>query len=81
MRVQKVIESFIKRTAFHLNNNIFFETKSHYGGPELVYVVSEHREPLHTLTGSKTLTPRHVEALKRLGFNFIRKEISRSTGL
>lgn len=53
-----------------MNTVIQFETKSNYGGPELVYVISEHKEPLQTLTGSKTLTPRHVEALKKLGFTF-----------
>jgi hypothetical protein len=53
-----------------LNAQIKYTTKSHYGGPELVYVVSEHKEPLQTLTGSKTLTDRHVKALKDLGFNF-----------
>lgn len=53
-----------------IDSMITFETKSHYGGPELVYVTSEHKEPLQTLTGSKTLTPRHVEALKKLGFQF-----------
>jgi len=53
-----------------MNRIIQFETKSHYGGGELVYVISEHKEPLQTLTGSKTLTPRHVEALKKLGFTF-----------
>lgn len=53
-----------------MNKIIKFETKSHYGGPELIYVVSEHKEPLQVLTGSKTLTERHVKALKELGFEF-----------
>lgn len=53
-----------------VKDTILFETKRHYGGPELVYVVSEHKEPLQTLTGSKTLTDRHVKALKELGFVF-----------
>jgi hypothetical protein len=57
----------------HLNSTIEYETKSHYGGPELVYVLSEHKEPLQILTGSKTLTPRHVKALKELGFSFKEK--------
>lgn len=49
---------------------ITYTTKSHYGGPELVYVTSKHKEPLSTLTNSKTLSSRHVEALKELGFEF-----------
>jgi hypothetical protein len=54
----------------HIDPEIEFETKSHYGGPELVYVLSKHKEPLSVLTNSKTLTPRHVKALKDLGFSF-----------
>ena len=52
---------------------ITYTTKSHYGGPELVYVTSKHKEPLSTLTNSKTLSSRHVEALKDLGFE-LKKE-------
>jgi hypothetical protein len=52
---------------------ITYMTKSHYGGTELVYVTSKHKEPLSTLTNSKTLSSRHVEALKDLGFE-LKKE-------
>lgn len=53
-----------------IDPTIKFTTKSHYGGPELVYVTSAHKDPLNTLTNSKTLSPRHVQALKDLGFSF-----------
>jgi len=54
----------------HFNPVIMFRTKSNYGGPELVYVTSHHGPALQQLTGMKTLTTRHVEALKALGFIF-----------
>ena len=56
----------------HINPVIEYETKSHYGN-NFVYVLSEHKEPLQTLTGSKTLTPRHVKALQDLGFSLKKK--------
>jgi hypothetical protein len=65
-------------TKFHLKEAsikdvISYETKRHFGGPELIYVTSkEHKEPLETLTGTKTLTDRHVKALKDMGFTFKR---------
>lgn len=59
-----------------LNPVIEFITKSHYGGPELVYVVSSHKEALQDLTGAKTLSPRHVKALKDLGFTFKQQSAS-----
>lgn len=68
----KVADSMKEAEA--VNPVIEFTTKSHYGGPELVYVESVHKEPLQTLTGSKTLTPRHVKALKDLGFKFESKQ-------
>lgn len=64
----------LRKAEDHIDPVIEFETKKHYEGPELVYVISEHKIPLQTLTGSKTLTPRHVEALKKLGFSFKSKE-------
>ena len=51
-----------------VNPVITYTTKSNFGGPELVYVTSEHKEPLATLTNAKTLSDRHVKALKQLGF-------------
>lgn len=57
-------------TAAETNPIIKYETKSHYGGPELVYVVSEHKDALQILTGSKTLSDRHIKALKDMGFKF-----------
>jgi len=56
-----------------INQTIEFETKSHYGGPELIYVTSEHQKPLQNLTGKKTLTSYGVKALKELGFEFKQK--------
>ena len=52
---------------------IEYETKSHYGGPELIYVTSKHKDPLTVLTGTKTITDRHKKALEDLGFEFKRK--------
>jgi len=56
-----------------MNTTIEFETKSHYGGPELIYVTSEHKKALEDLTGKKTLTSTAVKALKELGFEFKEK--------
>jgi hypothetical protein len=60
----------IRKMAETIDPTIEFSTKSHYGGPELIYVISKHKESLQELTGSKTLTPKHVKALKALGFVF-----------
>lgn len=38
-------------------------------GKKLVYPITS-QEDLKTLTGSKTLTNRHLQALKNLGFTF-----------
>jgi len=57
-----------------MNTVIEFETKSHYGGPDLVYIVSEHQKALQELTGTRTLTKKHIEALKALGFEFKQKQ-------
>ena len=64
----KTFATLVKLSA--MNSVIEFTTKSHYGGPELVYVTSEHKEPLQVLTKSKTLSTRDVKALKDLGFSF-----------
>ena len=56
-----------------MNTTIEFETKSHYGGPDLVYITSEHQKALQDLTGTKTMTERHIKALKALGFEFKQK--------
>jgi hypothetical protein len=53
----------------HFNAVIQFVTKNVYS-KELVYVTSEHKEALETLTGKKTLTDSDVKALKNLGFVF-----------
>lgn len=55
---------------------IEFETKRHYGGPELVYVTSAHKDSLQALTGAKTLNSYHIKALKQLGFSFKQKGMS-----
>jgi len=39
-------------------------------GNRLVEVVSDHADALKVLTGAKTLSTRHIEALKALGFEF-----------
>ena len=54
----------------HFDPSIQVTGKNPYGRHEtLYYVESEHhKEPLQQLTGSKTLTGRHIEALKALGF-------------
>ena len=54
----------------HFNPSVTYETKSNYGGPELIYITSDHKDAFQQLTGSKTLAPRHVEALQNLGFVF-----------
>ncbi len=45
-------------------------TKSVYGN-ELMYVVSEHAEPIKALTGKKTIDSNDINQLKKLGFSFI----------
>ena len=71
------LASYLRRRATemqpgHFDPAIQFETKSHYGGPELVYILEgdPHKKPILQLTGTKTLTPKHIEALKALGFVF-----------
>lgn len=44
------------------------EIKNHYG-TEHIYPLNRQKE-LRELTGQKTLSSRHIEALKALGFNF-----------
>lgn len=67
--LRKVSQDILTATGA-VNLTIKYTTKSHYGGPELMYVTSEHKEPLSTLTNSKTLSSRHVKALETLGFKF-----------
>jgi len=45
------------------------EFKEVYGN-QLIYVRSEHKEALKTLTGKETINKREAEALKSLGFTF-----------
>ena len=40
-------------------------------GNRLVEVVSDHADALKVLTGAKTLSSRHIDALKALGFEFV----------
>lgn len=71
--IRKYAEAIEGKPTQGIDSTIEFETKSHYGGPELVYVTSKHKEPLQTLTNAKTLSSRHVQALKQLGFEFVKK--------
>jgi hypothetical protein len=48
------------------------ESKGHFG-TEHIYVTSKHKEAIQDLTGSKTLTTRHIKALKDLGFTIKEK--------
>lgn len=54
------------------------EVKNVYGRDN-IYVVSDHKEALQSLTGSKTLTQYHIKALKELGFTFKEKGKSERT--
>lgn len=45
-------------------------TKSVYGN-DLMYIVSEHAEPIKALTGKKTIDQRDIAQLKKLGFSFV----------
>tara|TARA_R100001082_G_scaffold50186_1_gene27187 strand:- start:1138 stop:1320 length:183 start_codon:yes stop_codon:yes gene_type:complete len=46
------------------------QTKSVYGN-DLMYIVSEHAEPIKALTGKKTIDNNDIEQLKKLGFSFV----------
>ena len=50
-----------------MDNIIKVEKKSVYGNA-LVYVRSEHAEPIKKLTGKATIDKADIEALKVLGF-------------
>ena len=74
----RTIASEIKKLSeyMHLasiNPVIEYTMKSNYGNKPLVYVISEHKDALKNLTGTKTLTDYHVDALKKLGFEFKEK--------
>ena len=68
--VRRVASSF---KVAEIKSVIEFETKSHFGGEPLVYVVSDQKKALQDLTGAKTLSARHIAALKELGFTFKQK--------
>lgn len=53
-----------------INPKIEIYTKSNYGGNPLTYVKSDHKELLKDLTGAKTLSGKHIKALKDMGFIF-----------
>jgi hypothetical protein len=52
-----------------MNNNITIEIKTVYGN-ESIYITSEHKEQVSSLTGKKTISRDDIKALKALGFNF-----------
>lgn len=68
----RVMQAFLGKDTRQasIESEITYITKSHYGGPELVYVTSKHKDALSTLTGAKTLSDRHIKALKDMGFTF-----------
>ena len=49
---------------------IIVKVKNVYGN-ELIYPVCEHAKMCAELTGTKTLSQRNIDTLKRLGFEFI----------
>lgn len=53
-----------------MNTTITVQIRYSYGN-RLVEVVSGHAEALKVLTGAKTLSQRHIDALKALGFEFV----------
>lgn len=53
-----------------MNTKIIVEVKNVYGNQN-IYVVSEHKEMIAALTGAKTLSYSHIEALKKLGFEIV----------
>jgi hypothetical protein len=57
-------------TPKHFEPSIQVTGKNPYGRHEMLYYVESehHKEPMQVLTGTKTLTSRHIEALKALGF-------------
>jgi hypothetical protein len=78
--MKKTVVSTIKEfaqdiVAGEIDSVIEVENKSHYGSEHL-YIVSKHKDAIQDLTGSKTLTPRHVKALKDLGFTIKEKSVT-----
>jgi hypothetical protein len=49
---------------------IIVKVKNVYGN-ELIYPVCEHAKMCAELTGTKTLSQRNIDTLKRLGFEFV----------
>ena len=62
--------AIVKRNKHKPMEPIKVLTKSVYGN-ELMYVVSEHAEPIRALTGKKTIDQRDINQLKKLGFSFV----------
>jgi len=56
-----------------MNKTILIETRNVYGN-DLIYPLN-YREELFKLTGTKTLTPRHISALRSMGFDFFQKPL------
>jgi len=54
--------------------DILIEKRNVYGN-ELIYPLS-HVDTITALTGTKTLSMRHIEALQTLGVNFIEKPMT-----
>ena len=53
-----------------MNTNIDFYTKSVYGTDNMYIADPNIRNIIQTLTNSVTLFPRHMKALKSLGYTF-----------
>ena len=71
--ITDTIKEFVQNvTAGEIDSVIEVESKGHFG-TEHIYVTSKHQVALQDLMGSKTLTSRHIKALKELGFTIKEK--------
>ena len=72
-KITDTIRDFVQSVmAGEVDPVIEVESKGHFG-TEHIYVTSKHQTALQDLTGSKTLTSRHIKALKELGFTIKEK--------
>ena len=63
-----------------MNKYLYVETKTVYGN-ELVYPKCERSQVLAKLCGTKTFTEKHMNLIKKLGYEFTTDEIEKVVNL
>ena len=72
LAIDRLSDHLETRVEAKIEPQIDFETKKNYGR-SLNYVVSDHKKPLKNLTGKETLLDWHIEALEKMGFQFLKE--------